>query len=553
VVKICGYAANFDHTNKFWIETKETNMFNIAGKPFMPMGGQAHNSSAYNADEIASAIAGVKALKGNTLIAPVYWEQVEPAEGQFDFSPLDMLLAEARANGLRLILLWFASWKNGEMRYTPGWVKADPRRFRRVLRADGAPMQVLSSFCAENMQADAHAFQALLTHLREADRAEQTVVAVQVENEPGILGSDRDYSPAAEAALGGEVPGELLAFLREQAKGPAWQAWQATGGAAQGSWQAVFGLHGGEFCMAWSIAQYIDTVAAAGRAAYDVPLYVNVWLGYPGWPIPGFYPSGGAVWRTIDLWKCAAPHIDLIAPDIYHANFNDYKEICAQYARPDNPLFVPESGADAINARNMLRAIADFDTLGYFIFAVDSILDMQGSIRESAQVFVESFRCVMSMLPLLQKYRGTGRIHAVVEEDYQANQSFEFERFLGAVPFIQMGFWSEAKDHRHGRNPQLTQGRPKFGLIIEAGPDEFYLAGNFHLFMVPKQSPLWADALKLPIVMTAPDFQSVEEGFLNEDGVFTSQRRRNGDEAVFGGFWTSPYCGVVRVRMTPGG
>jgi hypothetical protein len=526
-------------------------MFTVSGKPFMPMGGQSHNSSAYNAEEIASAIAGVKALDGNTLIAPVYWEQVEALEGQFDFSPLDMLLAECRAKALHLIVLWFATWKNGEMRYCPGWVKADPKRFHRAQRADHAPMQVMSSFCQEAMQADARAFRAMLEHLREVDGKTRTVIAVQVENEPGILGSDRDYSPAGEAALASAVPAELLKYLRKQGQGPAWDIWQKHAALEQGTWQNVFGLDGGEFCTAWSVARYIDTVAAEGRKAYEIPMYINVWLGYPGWPIPGFYPSGGAVWRTIDVWKCAAPHIDLIAPDIYQVNFNDYKEICAQYSRADNPLFVPESGADGVNARNMLRAIADYNALGYFIFAVDSILDMQGNVRESAQLFVESFRSVTGLLPLLQKFRGSGRVHAVVEEDYQVNQCFEFERFLGAVPFIQIGFSSEAKDHRHGRSPQLTAGRPKHGLIIEASPDEFYLAGNFHLFMVAKESPRWNDALKMPMVMTPPDFLSVEEGMLTEDGEFIPQRTRNGDEAVFGGFWASAYCGVVRVRMTP--
>jgi hypothetical protein len=528
-------------------------MFQVTGKPFMPMGGQSHNSSGYNAAELASAIAGVKALNGNTLIAPVYWEQVEPNEGQFDFTTLDSMLEECRKNELHLIVLWFATWKNGEMRYCPGWVKSNPARFKRVLRADGAPMQVLSSFCAASMAADARAFRATLDHLRAVDENSHTAVAVQVENEPGILGSDRDYSPAAEEALRTEVPPELVDALRAKGAGPAWDAWQDQGALVRGSWQEIFGLHGGEFCTAWSVARYIDYVAAEGREAYPIPLYVNVWLGYPGWPIPGFYPSGGAVWRTIDIWKCAAPHIDLIAPDIYHTNFNDFKEICAQYTRPDNPLFVPESGADGINARNMLRAIADYHTLGYFIFGVDSILDLEGNVREGSQLFVESFHSVMNLLPLVQKFRGTGRIRAVVEEDYQINQCLEFERFLGAVPFIQIGLSSEAKDHRHYRNPQIAQGRPKHGLVIETGPYEFYLAGNFHLFLVPKESPRWNDALKMPNIMTPPDFLSVEEGILTENGEFIPQRVRNGDEAVFGGFWASPYCGVVRVRMTPNG
>ena len=199
----------------------------------------------------------------------------------------------------------------------------------------------------------------------------------------------------------------------------------------------------------------------------------------------------------------------------------------------------------------MLRAIADYHALGYFIFGVDSILDLQGSVRESAGLFVESFHCVMSLLPLLRKFRASGRIHAVVEEDYQINQCVELERFIGAVPFINLGLSSEAKDHRHGRSPQLTEGRPKYGLIIEAGPDEFYLAGNFHLFLVAKESPRWNDAIKMPLMMTPPDFLSVEEGTLTPEGEFVPVRQRNGDEAVFGGFWATPYCGVVRVRMTP--
>lgn len=526
-------------------------MFNVDGKPFMPMGGQAHNSSAYNAAEIASAIAGVKALNGNTLIAPLYWEQIEPEEGSFDFTPLDSLLAECRQSELRLILLWFATWKNGEMRYAPEWVKANPARFKRVLRPDGAPMQVLSSFCPESMQADARAFAAVMAHLKAADAGTGTVLAVQVENEPGILACDRDYSPAAEASFHAPVPATLVESLRRKGSGPEWEAWSSQGSRESGSWAELFGLHGGEFCTAWSVAGYIDFIAAAGKAVYDLPLYANVWLGFPGWPIPGFYPSGGAVWRTLDIWKCAAPHLDLLAPDIYSVNFNDFKQICAQYARADNPLFVPESGADAINARNMLRAIADYNAIGYFIFGVDSVLDMQGGVREGAGLFVESFHCVMSLLPLLQKFHASGRVHAIVEEDYQVNQCVELERFIGAVPFINLGLSSEAKDHRHGRNPQLTEGRPKYGLVIEAGPNEFYLAGNFHLFLVAKESPRWMDAIKMPLMMTPPDYLSVEEGYLTPDGEFVALRRRNGDEAVFGGFWATPYCGVVRVRMTP--
>lgn len=526
-------------------------MFKVHGKPFMPMGGQSNNSSAYNAEELASSIAGVKALGGNTLEAPVYWEQVEPVEGQFDFSSVDTLLGECRKNDLRLIVLWFATWKNGEMRYCPGWVKQDKQRFFRVLRSDGAPMNVLSSFCDETRQADARAFCALMKHLKEADGSMQTIIAVQVENEPGILGGDRDYGSEAEAALRGPVPSDFVEHIEARGNGSVWETWKKNGSKEQGSWLELFGVAGGEYCTAWSIAQYIDYVAASGRAVYDVPMYVNAWLSFPGWPIPGFYPSGGPVAGTLDIWKYAAPHLDCLAPDIYAVNYNDFKVVCGDYRRSDNPLFVPESGTDGLNARNMLRAIADYGAIGYFCFGVDGILDHDGNLREDNVLFAESFRSVINLLPLIQRYRGTGAIRAVVEEDYQINQSFEFEHYIGAVPFIPIGGHSENKDHRHSRKPELTQGRPKHGLIIEAGQREFYLAGNFHLFMVPKASPDWNDALKMALVQTPVDYLSVEEGYLTEEGEFVLVRRRNGDEAVFGGFWSTPYCGVVRVKLTP--
>ncbi|MGZ9585687.1 DUF5597 domain-containing protein [Paenibacillus marinisediminis] len=526
-------------------------MFKVKGKPFMPMGGQSKNSSAYTAEELASAIAGVKALGGNTLEAPVYWEQVEPLEGQFDFSSVDMLLEECRKNDLHLIVLWFATWKNGEMRYCPGWIKTDKKRFFRVLRSDGVPMNVLSAFCEEALQADTRAFQALMGHLKERDSETETVIAVQVENEPGILGCDRDYGPEANAALSGAVPSALLEHVKGLGEGSVWEVLQKNGSKEQGSWEEVFGVAGGELCTAWSIAKYIDHIASEGRAVYNLPMYTNAWLSFPGWPIPGFYPSGGPVRGTLDIWKFAAPHLDLIAPDIYSVNFSDYKIVCEDYHRPDNPLFIPESSPDGLNARNMLRALADYNAIGYFCFGVDSILDMEGNLLDDAVLFAESFRSVMSLLPLLHKYRGTGKVHAVVEEDYQINQSFVFEQYIGAVPFINLGITSENKDHRHARNPRLIEGRPKHGLIIEAGPREFYLAGNFHLFMVPGSGPAWLDAMKMPMVLTPVDYLSVEEGYLTETGEFVPTRTRNGDESVFGGFWVTPYCGVVRVVLTP--
>jgi beta-galactosidase GanA len=523
-------------------------VFQVNGKPFFPLGGQANNSSAYNAGEIASAIAGVLALGGNTLEAPVYWGQVEPREGQFDFAPATTLVEECRKNGLRLVILWFASWKNGEMRYAPEWVKRDRERFRRALRPDGTEMQALSAFCAESRDADARAFAALMAHLKRIDGNAGTVIAVQVENEPGILGCDRDYGAEARAATEGPVPPELVDALKARGRGPAWDAWQACGAREAGNWLDLFGLHGGEFAQAWHLARYIDAVAAAGRREYRLPLYLNVWLGEQGWGIPGFYPSGGAVGRTLDIWKAAASHLDLIAPDIYIGNFNDYRAACAAYCREDNPLFVPESGANDRNALNMMRAVADFGAIGYCCFAIDTVLSPEGEIRPDCALFAESFRCIRNMLPLILKYRDTGRIHAVVQEEHQPAQRLEFEKFIGCADFGR-NILHYHLDHRHSRNPQWTEGKPCYGLIVEAGPGEFYLSGNFRLYMVPKKSPEWNAALLSPLAFVPPDYLSVKEGYLDEDGAFTAVRERNGDESSWASFWATAYCGVVRVRL----
>src|SRR5262249_51193054 len=104
----------------------------VDGKPFLILGGELGNSSASSAAYLKPHWPRLKAMNLNTVLAPVYWELIEPAEGKFDWSSLDSMLADARANDLKLVLLWFGAWKNSMSTYVPSWVKRDPRRFPRV-------------------------------------------------------------------------------------------------------------------------------------------------------------------------------------------------------------------------------------------------------------------------------------------------------------------------------------------------------------------------------------------------------------------------------------
>jgi hypothetical protein len=532
-------------------------VFTVDGKPFFPLGGQARNSSGYTEAEAATAIRAVGLLGGNTLEIPVYWEQVEPEEGRFDFTGVDSVLTAARASGLRLILLWFATWKNGDMDYAPAWVKTDPRRFHRVTAPSGKTVWVLSSHCAANLHADRRAFVALCRHLAAADAAERTVIGLQIENEPGILGSDRDYGPDGQADWAKPVPEAVMALLREQGGGPLHQLWR-NAGAKAGTWAEVFGWAGGEVMTAWSIARYIDAIAEAGKAAFDVPMYANVWLGEVGWRVAGdSYPSGGAVSKVLDVYKACAPHLDLIAPDIYLGDSRSYEAVCRVYKRPDNPLFVPESPVGGTNAGLMFRALAEHDAIGYFCFGVERLVAADGSLRPEAQEIAGSFRCAAAITPLLLEHQGAGRIHAVMQDEGSSQQYLDLDGYAGVAFFDGVVERPPGKDWRHPaaqvvRAESAGSERAR-GLIVQVSRNELYVVGSrFRLVLRPKVRPehdLDATVSQPWLLPRCGSTVSVDEGHFDAAGRYVVDRRRNGDEIDYG-IWVEPDTGVVRAVMT---
>src|SRR5215212_3165182 len=117
----------------------------VEGRPFLVLGGELHNSSASSTEYMRPIWERLVALNLNTVLATVAWEQIEPAEGSFDFDLVDGLIQAARRHGLRLILLWFGSWKNGVSSYVPAWVKRDYRRFPLSKLHSGQTTAVLST------------------------------------------------------------------------------------------------------------------------------------------------------------------------------------------------------------------------------------------------------------------------------------------------------------------------------------------------------------------------------------------------------------------------
>ena len=147
-------------------------VFKVNGKPFFPIGSEFLNVSGYcvsDESETDEVFKAVKAAQRQYALIPVYWDQIEPEEGKFDFTSVDALLTSARRYGVKLILLWFATWKNGNMDFTPAWIKTNPQRFKRVISPTGSDIWVLSSHCQANLEADKKAFAALCKHLKAKD------------------------------------------------------------------------------------------------------------------------------------------------------------------------------------------------------------------------------------------------------------------------------------------------------------------------------------------------------------------------------------------------
>ncbi|MDR2849923.1 MAG: beta-galactosidase, partial [Verrucomicrobiota bacterium] len=197
------------------VRTGDATRLIVDGKPFIMIAGEVHNSSMSAPGYLTRVFEKAAKLRVNTVLAPVAWEQFEPEEGRFDSTLIDRMIREARAHRLRLVVLWFGSWKNGSSSYAPEWVKRDTARFPRALGSSNRNVKdILSTFSTAGRDADARAFAALMRHIRKVD-ARHTVITVQVENEMGIRPEFRDQSEVADAAYRQPVPAELMAYLAD--------------------------------------------------------------------------------------------------------------------------------------------------------------------------------------------------------------------------------------------------------------------------------------------------------------------------------------------------
>jgi hypothetical protein len=484
----------------------------VDGKPFLMLGGELTNNAATSLEMLEPVWPKVVSDNLNTVLAGVSWAQFEPEEGKFNFTQVDGVIARARENKLHLVLIWFASWKNGTSSFAPYWVKKDYHRFPRIQIGDGktvsisGPVELLSTFGEATRDADAAAFGALMRHLKEVDGAQHTVLMIQVENEVGVLRDTRDRSSAANRAFAGPVPAELMQYLEahKDTLAPELRAlWAANGYKKSGAWEEVFGpgkplnleipiqtsappmsafehevswrqLHwpADEIFMAWNYARYVEKIVESGKAGYDIPMFVNGWLQQPNHAWPGTYPSGGPLPQVHDVWRAGAPSLDILAPDLYLKYFD---QVCELFIRNGNPLFIPETSTNVANA---LVAIGKYNAMGFSPFGIDTNWPIPPELANA-------YGMLTQMAPMILAHQGGNRMTAVRMQPGDSPQTIALGNYN--LTFTYTGRIQRLAPQTKGQVVASPfPGAPAdtlppleaAAIAISTGPDEFYFGGG---------------------------------------------------------------------------
>jgi len=491
------------HENGFW-------ELYVDGKPFTALSGEVHNSSASNAAYMERDVwPYVKGLHLNTISFPVYWEQIEFCKGTYNFSVLDQILLQAREKQLKVVLLWFGLWKNGNSSYIPEWMKLSPDRFSRARNAAGVALDVISPFCEAAVYADQKAYCALLEHLKEIDQEAQTVICIQVENEIGLLGSDRDYSPKGTKVFESSIPKKLADLYKMDTKY---------------NFTEAFGEKAPEILMEYAYANAIQKIASAGRKVYPLPVMVNAWVAKYPW-VPGTYPSGGPIAEYHFLWKALAPSVDILAPDLYASDLVQQFE---EYTKEDNPLAIPEFRRDVRYISSVFYAIGKYNALCFAPFGIEDFAMppecesglITPSLLKTLNIGGDAFNCEGTVKYLAESYRILKNCMDLMRECRIRKSIYAFmrqsEHDRGAVIWAGQYEFQIAYQDKDQSVPQSA------GIVLQISDNEFYVMGcNVKVQIRPKSGPNVQAA-----------FLSLEEGNF-EDNQFIAERNLNGDERYF--------------------
>ncbi|MNK36371.1 Beta-galactosidase [compost metagenome] len=475
-------------------------------KPFLILGGELGNSSASSFQDIERDFPKLHKMQLNTVLVPAYWDLIEAGEGKYDFSLIDKSIEQARKNDLKVVFLWFGSYKNSMSCYAPLWFKKDYKKYPRAYSKGGKPLEIASSFSDNVLKADNKAFSELMKHIASVDKTQGTVIMVQVENEIGMLEGARDHSKEANKIFNAQVPENLIKFLNINKKDlhpSLLEKWGKQGFKTKGNWEEIFGadLYTDELFTAYSYGLYIEKLAKTSRSIYNLPLYVNAAMNSRNRQ-PGEYPAGGPLAHLIDIWHASAPTIDILAPDLYDGDFASWS---AKYRLHNNPLFVPEIKMTQNNGVQAFYAFGEHDAIGYSPFSIENNSEA-GSKR-----LADAYSKLKQLMPLLTKYQGKGASKGLLFDQKSPERIINYDDLkITARHFFSLPWDARSKD-----GSVWPEGG---GLILRLAKDEYIVAGSGIVVEFEKETE--------KKIIQAKDLG--EDGFATQGGKEKSQSVWNG-------------------------
>ena len=519
----------------------------VDGKPFIILGGELHNSTGTDKVALKNGLKEAKSYNLNTVLAYAYWELIEPAEGKYNFELIDYLITNAKQENLKVILVWFGSWKSTSSSYVPEWIKTNPKRFQRYTLENGKTLEMLSAFSEENRNADARAYMALMRHLKDFDK-QHTVIMTQVENEPGCFENYRDYSPAAIKAWQSSMPSEVVEYLQKN-KGKLFPAiekvWAANGYKATGTWEEILGkstdqgeyrFYTEELFMAYNYSKFINYIAEQGRKVHNLPAFCNGWL----YNNRGFYPHGTINPHVLDAYRAGGTALDFYSPNVYTI---EYDELFKNYTLGRNTLFVPES---LLLPAGVLYAIGAFNAIGFAPFGIDGEKTKSKESATNLNLLKGSYKAISEMTGMITQNYGSDKMKAIYLNPVKESQeiqigdykliatnsrkggfSIDFGKSLESEGKAKMSFGSPSAENKEDKAKAMPAS--PFGplpedissaIIIQNSADEFYVVGygvKLHF------------ELKERIKFEHLGYLSIDEGYFENDK-FIATKRWNGDE-----------------------
>jgi hypothetical protein len=451
----------------------------VDGKPFIILGLQWDCDWCYSPEDLDPFFPEAEKMQLNTASLLLYWREVEPEPGKYDFTMLDHRIEMARRYNLKIVLVWFASFKNACLTYAPDYIRKDHHQYRKVHREDGSLVTNCCCPTAEHIhERDELALIEVFKHLKQVDGEQHTVILFQMENEVGILNSDRCHCPTCNQLFG------------------------------EGNWLKNYGWLAGEAFTAAMIADYCDSLAKTVKQIYPLPVYMNAALPeervnstagnhFSDSNRPGHF-NGGPVGHVLPVWRERLRYVDFLSPDIYQPSYRDFHKFCQEYSWDANPLYVAECAAgEGMRAeRNAIYAVAQYAAVGFDPWAISrncpafmsdplvNLSDMRWS--DDAHELLKSYKIIRNVMQPLCEAQNTQRLGFFVQEAAEVGRKVSF----GDV-------WVELR-----YNHPLNAAR---GLIIRLSEDEFVISGmGVHV----QFSHVWGEALPI---------EKIEIGYYVED------------------------------------